>query len=232
MITLSTEWWRKRLLMFFIVFVGLLAGTARAAVIFDQPTGPNSNFLNISSTLDNHGTPAGFRVADNFSIMSATVVTDINWWGKPNSGDNNFTFSFYADDGGAPGTVLLATSGSLLTSPVSVGNSFDPLVLYSSTLTAPFAVSAGATYWLSIFNGAADASWLWLSADTPGDGSLVERNDGSLPWTNLLTPQSADLAFQLIRTPVPEPATFALFIVGIGGVAYALRKRRKGLHSA
>jgi hypothetical protein len=74
--------------------------------IFDQPAGVNSNSAWISSTLDFLGVTPGFRSADNFTLLADGQVTDVHWWGESQSAGDNFTFTFYADNSGAPGAVL------------------------------------------------------------------------------------------------------------------------------
>src|SRR5262252_5437871 len=95
---------------------------ARAAVIYEQPPGTNSNTELISSTLDNFGHTPGFRTADNFVLSTNAIVSDVHWWGESNSGGDNFQFTFYADGGGVPGAILHSSGGSVSAMTVNVGS--------------------------------------------------------------------------------------------------------------
>jgi len=206
-----------------IFYLSFLFATfnAQAGVIYEQLPGANSSNLYVSSTLNNLGQSPGFRVADDFTLSASEMITDVHWWGRPNSGGDNFLFSFYADGGGIPGSIMHTSGGSLSTTNVDVGSNFGPVNFYSSVLDSPFSANAGTTYWLSIFNQAQDASWQWLSANAPGNGSRQWLNSGSPTSSN----QILNVAFQL--TTVPEPSIFALLCIGaINLLAYNLQWRK------
>jgi len=198
----------------------LLAGrhADAAAIVYEQLPGPNSSALYNSSTLDGLGNPPGFTSADDFILGAGAIITDLSWWGLSVEGGDNFLFTFYSNGAGVPGAVLHTTGGTLATVVVNPGSPVGPVNLYSSVLTTPFAAAAGTTYWISVFNAAADASWNWLVADAAGNGARQGTNPGP-PWDR----PASDLAFQLATT-VPEPATIAL--LG-GGLAFAAARRRR-----
>jgi hypothetical protein len=192
--------------------VSVLGQPAAAGVVFDQLPGPGSNSLYSSSTLNAFGGTPGYRSADDFALGSGASVTEVTWWGSQNLGGSNFTFTFYDSSAGEPGAILLTTTGSLVTSTVSTGSGWDPVSMYTSILDTPFTAAAGTTYWLSIFNAAADASWLWLTANDPGNG-LVQAVLGNTSWNHNA---SGNLAFQLADIKqVPEPASVPMVILAL-----------------
>ena len=199
--------------------VSLGASSARAAVIYQQLPGPGSNAELTSSTLNFFGGSPGSTSADDFSLASSAIVTGVHWWGE-GTGAEDFQFTFYADAAGNPGAVLLTTGGTLSRVSQSPGSFFDPVFFYSSTLATPFAAPAGTTFWLSVFNQAPDASWVWLAAAADGNGAR-QRINTSPTWMPGLG--NTDLAFEL--TSVPEPAS--LLLMATGGVAARLRRQRR-----
>ena len=114
--------------------------------------------------------------------------------------------------------MLHTTGGSLASVVVNPGSPVGAVNLSSSILTTPFAATAGTTYWITIFNGAADASWNWLVADAAGNGARQGTNPGP-PWdrpaSDLVVPAGDDGT---------EPATIAL--LG-GGLAFAAARRAR-----
>jgi len=201
----------------FVLFLATSPLTAEC-IVYQQLPGPHSNSALTSSTIDGVGGIPGLKTADNFQLAQSADITGVRWWGlhsMASDGSNGFQFTFYADEGGNPGTALHTTGGSLVTH-ADVPTNWT--TQYESEFTLPFSATAGTTYWISVFNGAPLASWFWLRADLSGDNS----RQGYLPVTSWGVGLE-DRAFQLIG--VPEPATIVLISVGLLGLM-ALSRRR------
>jgi len=198
----------------------------QASEVYVQLPGAGSLSQRISSTLNNAGLSPGSRTADDFLVGADAAITDVYWWGQSNSGGSDFQITFYSDSLGIPGAVLQTSAmSSLFTQTDDTGAPSGPSVYYSGALVSPFSANADTTYWISIFNQASDASWLWLSADSAGNGSVQGLNPGP-PWAvSPYDPLPPDMSFGLIST-VPLPPAVWLLGAGLAGL-FGFARRRK-----
>jgi hypothetical protein len=197
---------------------------ARAGTVFTQlpdflinPSGSGQEQV-VSSTLDNFGNLPGFRAADNFQLAAPASIADVAWWGKPLAGGDNFTFTFYADNRGLPGSVLATTGGGPLTITPIPGLGL-PADLFATTLNTPFQAQAGITYWLSIFDAGPTASWRW--EESVGGSYTVTAAPPGNAWGSV---DQNNLAFSLAS--VPEPASLTLFSASALSLLWYRRRQK------
>lgn len=198
------------LLLAFLIFNFQNAG---AANVYRQPVGPDSSAAFISSTLDNFSEGPGGRVLDDFTLPDDTLVGGVNWWGLSNSGGDSFEFRIYSNskEFAQPDRLLFTTTGSVSSTIVAPGTPYDtgysePLNFYSSTFESRFVAKRNTSYWVSIYNKAPDASWLWLTANEAGNGSALLLGD-------TIFMDHRDLSFEIAS--VPEPRAVLSLILGV-----------------
>lgn len=226
----------------------LLAGTAQAAILFDN--GPIVDGANLSILPAGAGTlgwasTSSFRVADNFTVSGASWnVESISFYAyQTNAGAFSFTgatWSIIAGNDVNAGTVVASGTGGVSNGGL-VGYRVTPTTL-TSTARAIYRITAD----MPDFTLASGNYFLaWALAGTSSSGPFVPGVLGSLGSGNALQgptggafatvtdgnlAQPVDLPFTINGTAtaaVPEPASWAMMLIGFGGVAGALRARRR-----
>ena len=186
----------------------------QGTTIFSQlPPGSGSR---VSSTLDFFGVAPGYQTYDDFTLASDASVTGLTWWGTCQSGGTDFSVTFY--EGGATPGAVLATYSVSPTVQADPGPP-DNLLLYTASLNSPFHAVGGTQYWMSIFNGAADANWAWQGS-SPGNSLQRELGTNSFGTT-------FGVAFTLTDGAILEPSTGLLLGIGMLPVAGRGWSRRR-----
>ncbi|HSQ95590.1 MAG TPA: PEPxxWA-CTERM sorting domain-containing protein [Croceibacterium sp.] len=204
------------------------ASAAASAQVYNQPYDGSTNAY--SSQNDTSGTYGNFAtVYDNFTLGSATTITNLAFTGEyfdpPTVGSTTaFNINFYADNAGQPGSSLWSTTISGNGGESCNTSGTFPLCTYD--VTTNFSANAGTQYWLSIVPDLAfPPQWGWAQGS---GGDSISYQD----FFGARSQLSNDLAFTLNGTPgVPEPATWAMMLLGFGFVGGAMRnsKRRQKL---
>src|SRR5262245_61696260 len=197
---------RRHFWRFVITVLASLWRMGYAGTVHEQLPPPDFNgALFISSTINGIGEIPGFRVADDFQSTLDSNIDQVQWWGDSPPRTNDFTFAFYADRGGLPGTLLLSTRGHGLIS-TQASPSFRHRA-YTAVLDTTFAVTSGTKYWFSVFDQGPQSQWGWLTATNdygtnhaftvapPGNSWAIDDNP---------------MAYRL-TTSIPEPTTVVLF---------------------
>ena len=155
--------------------------------------------------------------ADDFTLDAGGAVTDICWYGIY-AGNNAaavdaFTITYYDNDGGIPGAVVASYNVGNSPSRTETGEDFQTAdwtsLVYEFAVThaATPVLDAGACYWVSIHNAAADVDWLWLASedgdsagekdDPPREGNarLLVDDTPADDWTNAGIGAGNDFSF-------------------------------------
>lgn len=183
----------------------------------------------------------GMIAYDDFSIALGGTVTQVTWRGVysnlPGNASPNTTdwgLSFYANNGGSPGSMLSTTvlsNAQVTRSSLGTGDlngvTYD-IYEFTANVNA-FNAAAGTTYWFSPLAASASTppSFAWIHG-TGGDGSSLQQIFASGAMTGTST--TADLAFTLSgdvpTSGVPEPSTAVFVVCGLAGVAVGRLRRR------
>ena len=103
-------------------------------------------------------------------------------------------------------------------------DSFDP----STNMTLELFTSGGERDIALVTNGLFDGPGFgfgFVSASCTGIDNCTQAGVGLTPGSTISGPVAISVSF----TAVPEPATWAMMLVGFGGLGVAIRSRRKGV---
>jgi len=207
------------------------ASQAEAAVIVYDNFGP-ANGGNDYDTASGWGVQTGppsfnnFTVGDTFTPSTTGTLSDITVALEFIQGVNAATVSLRADTGGVPGAVLESWTVSSL--PPADGTFHTPTTV-SDVTNVP--LNAGTHYWVVIAATANSSRLEWMFIDSGiGARSHAGSIDLGASWETLLSTQGAFRVTENLSTSaVPEPASLALWSIGVLGIAVAGYLRRPGL---
>lgn len=210
-----------------VLLTTLLLGIAplSGSVVYTQPFNATGNVFASQNNTNGGGLFA--QVYDDFTLGSATSITDVHWTGayfNPNTPGTTtaWTVGFYDDNAGQPGALISSQVFSNTGNETSLGTIGGlPTFSYSVILSTPFSASAGTQYWLSVYPDLGlPPQWGWAEG-SGGDGISYQDFIGSR------FSLSNDMAFDLTGTPLatPEPATMAF--AGSALAALVLLRRKK-----
>lgn len=162
--------------------------------------------------------------AGQFELTSASNITSLEVWLStygPNDGGGDLTMRIYGADGVLPGATpaLYEVTGHIASTTAS----------WQGFHNLDFDLGPG-LYWLSLEPAAASSfqGSLWMQPSNPLNHYAMNIR-GVWEWD----PQGRDgpdqwgIRIEGAATAVPEPASWALMIVGFGAVGAAVRGRRR-----
>lgn len=198
-----------------------MACAAHAGILYSQAYDGTGNLYSSQNDISG-GNGLFAQVWDDFQLSSDSNVNGVAWTGGYFNGSpapiSQFFLGLYADAGGTPGA-LMAYGNFGGNGGESCGA--GPIPCTYSVSFADYTMSAG-TYWVSVVPDIGfPPQWGWATSAT-GTGNAYQCFLGTCN-----TIGGANMAFDIMGAPVPEPETWALMLLGLGGVGVASRSRRR-----
>jgi hypothetical protein len=223
-----------------IVFAGAAlalatAGSAGANTIFSNPYVDTPIDCSFSTTCAADAGRGDYFAAQEFTLASAAVITSADFiesdFGTSAGNiptDVNWGFVLADGPGGLPGTILATGTDTL--SGVSLGTSSLGLNISQMSWTLGTVALGPGTYYLAI-QAISPVFDTYLNQGVLTSGAAATA-DGGLTWAPGYACLAgggclSSIAVDLYGTggTVPEPATWALMLVGFAVVGGALRRR-------
>ena len=200
-----------------IALAGTLAFAAspsQAAVVASLGGGPGT--LTLSSAGLNGGSVA--------TLSGGTVYTsDQPFADIPKGGIFGGTFLAAGPTSGAPATLTFTSPVKYLSFLIGSPDLYNLLTITTDLGTQTFTPS---TLNFPVTDGNQSVSQYVKFRATVGD------NIKSVSFTNLPNKDAFESANFSINSGVPEPATWALMLLGVGGTGFAMRRSRKQAQAA
>jgi hypothetical protein len=172
-------------------------------------------------------------IADDFIGAVGGEITHLTWWGTT-ADSTQFEVVLQTNNValGEPNTDNPVTGGlKQFVTATSVASAIPGIFQFDANVAPGWNIGGGIDYWLTVANAA--NGWNWAEALAgPTIGSELFNAHSSTgpgcgdggphcgPWTDIHT----DFAFRV--TSVPEPTSWALMLLGFGGLGAVLRHRR------
>ncbi len=200
----------------------LAASAASASILASVPS--NGSVFSTLADQDNPTVPENYLV--QFTLASDSTIDGFDVYTNPAFGSVGFnvTVKVRADVGGDPAANLFEFTDTIDTRTVL--NTSEALV---GAHFAGLALSAG-TYWMGMSGTSAELGWNSYDYGVAQPASQRQLNIDALVPT---PPDIHTLGYQVegegpaTGPGVPEPATWAMMLVGFGGLGAVMRSRRK-----
>jgi hypothetical protein len=225
-----------------VALMGSATG-ANAGLLFSNPFLTGNFDCSFSTTCAAVVGRGDYFAGQEFTLASAAVVSaadflEVDDGTAPGKIPTDVNWGFLVNDGpgGLPGTILASGTDTLTGVSVGTDPTFGLNISRMSWTLGTVALGPG-TYYLAI-QAISPTFDTWLNQGVLTTGA-VGSADGGVTWAPgyACFPNGgclSSVAVDLYGTGggVPEPATWALMLVGVGGVGVALRRRGRTVPAA
>jgi hypothetical protein len=180
-------------------------GAAKAGVLYTN--GPISG--NVGALFINHGV----AVRDSFTLTGPSTITGVEFGAWVNQGAKPVSV-----DWGISATPTFTDQATGALSSTFLFTNIFTLDVYKADFSIPDLTLAAGTYWLTLQN-AVESDGGFLSWDQNSGSSQAFSSAAG----GLTAPSNS---FTIFGSAVPEPATWAMMLLGVAGLGAALRSRR------
>jgi len=200
-----------------------LAGVAKAGIVYSNPFSGQNADCSFSTTCAAQAGRGDDFAAQEFTLTQARVITggsftEVDLGTGPT--DVNWGFILADGTGGLPGTIL-ASGTDTISSVNALGSAFGANLNQEVFSLGTVALGPG-TYYFAI-QGVSPVFTTYLGFGQAASGA-AETHDGGSTWASGYEGANS-IAVQLTDASVPEPATWAMMLVGIGGIGAVMRRR-------
>lgn len=199
-----------------------VANAANAQVLAQRLPGGEPEFV---STRANQSDTQNFLtqivLGPDATLASMTIWTDAS---LVNIGSST-TIKIRLDVAGSPADTNLY---ELIAPVADVGTSDYSGIVGATVYFSPISLGAG-TYWIGLSGTGSELGWTTFDIDVPAPDYQRQLSGDTV----FFTPAINTLAYSIggLGTSVPEPATWAMMFLGLGGIGVALRRRSGPAHA-
>ncbi len=217
-----------------VAAVAMLSGSAMAVTLFEKTP---SYTHGVGALYSDTRPGTGQLYGSSFSLSTDAMVTGLTWMGvhtgnMSNVGSFNLEIWSNGTDAGGynrPDTKLADSAVALADANMThSGQSIFGLPVYSfsADLGAPLALSAGETYWVSIYGNSSAGMFAWLIAQSDGYGGATYSTQGGQgpAWWSLSTATTFSVLGSETAA-IPEPATACALALAVAGLGRYFRRR-------